>query len=228
MISFENIPGLLSGEDFYKTVLEYMPAFIYINEFVEPANYESMRMTWINKTGENFIGYSKEEAISLGFELFSKILHPDDLEIIKTTADFASKGEIGSQYVIMQRAKSANSGDYVWLYGKTMLLEVFDNHQPKKSLNVCFEITDQMHTENQLKEALKEISRLKNELKIAKLGKREKEILELISKGYTDKEIGLTLHISVSTAKTHRNKLIKKIGVKNTATLVAFSKESGF
>ena len=53
-----------------------------------------------------------------------------------------------------------------------------------------------------------------------KLTKREKEILELISKGQTSDEIAVKLFISIATVNTHRQNLIKKFNVKNTASLI--------
>jgi len=53
-----------------------------------------------------------------------------------------------------------------------------------------------------------------------KLTDREKEVLQLIVQGYTTREIAEYLYISKCTVETHRLHLIRKIGVKNTASLV--------
>jgi two-component system response regulator EvgA len=41
---------------------------------------------------------------------------------------------------------------------------------------------------------------------------RERQVLKYIATGYSDKEIGEILFISISNAKTHRKRIIKKIG----------------
>ena len=51
------------------------------------------------------------------------------------------------------------------------------------------------------------------------LTSREREILQLIGEGYTTKEIAWQLFISPGTADTHRNNLMKKLGVHNVAGL---------
>ena len=51
---------------------------------------------------------------------------------------------------------------------------------------------------------------------------REKEILEYISKEYTNKEIASELFISRRTVDTHRRNLLLKLDVKNTAGLVRY------
>lgn len=49
---------------------------------------------------------------------------------------------------------------------------------------------------------------------------REIDVIRLISTGMTDKEIGEKLKVSIHTAKTHRKRILKKLGLRNTAALV--------
>jgi DNA-binding NarL/FixJ family response regulator len=55
------------------------------------------------------------------------------------------------------------------------------------------------------------------------LSQRELEVLDLICKQYTAQEIGEKLFISTRTVDGHRNNLLEKTGMKNTAGLVVFS-----
>ncbi|MEN8827186.1 MAG: response regulator transcription factor [Flavobacteriales bacterium] len=52
------------------------------------------------------------------------------------------------------------------------------------------------------------------------LTKRETEIFELIGKGFTNKEISALLSISKRTVDAHRQNILKKFDVHNTAELV--------
>jgi len=56
---------------------------------------------------------------------------------------------------------------------------------------------------------------------------REKKILKLIVNGNTDKEIAVALNISIHTAKTHRKKIIHKLCLKNSRTLIRYAIEHG-
>lgn len=58
-----------------------------------------------------------------------------------------------------------------------------------------------------------------------KLSAREMEILQLISKGHTTKEIASQLYISTRTVETHRVNMMKKLYAKNVAELVNKAKE---
>ncbi|WP_010135120.1 response regulator [Ochrovirga pacifica] len=53
-----------------------------------------------------------------------------------------------------------------------------------------------------------------------KLTKKETQILEMISKGMTTKEIATKLYISTRTVETHRSNMLKKLEVKNTVELL--------
>jgi len=52
------------------------------------------------------------------------------------------------------------------------------------------------------------------------LSKKETEVLGLISKGFTTKDIATKLFVSTRTIETHRNSILKKLEVKNTAELI--------
>ncbi|KAA5532241.1 response regulator transcription factor [Taibaiella lutea] len=62
---------------------------------------------------------------------------------------------------------------------------------------------------------------------IPELTQREKEIIRLIAKEYTTKEISEQLFISYRTAENHRYNLIQKLDVKNTAGLVKVAIQLG-
>ena len=59
------------------------------------------------------------------------------------------------------------------------------------------------------------------------LSKREKEVLSLISEGYTNTKIADILFLSSHTVTTHRKNIMFKLGVKNTAGIVMYAVKSG-
>lgn len=52
---------------------------------------------------------------------------------------------------------------------------------------------------------------------------REKSVLKMISEGFTNAEIAVTLSLSVATVNTHRNNMLAKLNLPNTAALVRFA-----
>ena len=59
------------------------------------------------------------------------------------------------------------------------------------------------------------------------LTRREKEIMEMIARGLTNKEIAESLTISPRTVQTHRSNIMEKLDLKNTAELVKYAIDRG-
>ena len=66
------------------------------------------------------------------------------------------------------------------------------------------------------------LSTPKKELANKKLSKRELDVLKLVIKGQSNKQIGEALFISVHTVVTHRKNIIQKLGIKSTAGLAIY------
>lgn len=62
---------------------------------------------------------------------------------------------------------------------------------------------------------------------VPRLTRREKEILELIGRGYTTQQIAGELFISTHTVESHRKNLMEKFGVPNTATVIKMATDFG-
>lgn len=59
------------------------------------------------------------------------------------------------------------------------------------------------------------------------LSSREREILKLTAEGDTNKKIAVKLSISNRTVEHHRANIMKKIGVKNVASLIKYAVKAG-
>lgn len=81
--------------------------------------------------------------------------------------------------------------------------------------NVLQAIQDTANTKARAQKTLDDLS--------VKLTNREKQILELICKEYSNSEIGELLHLSSRTIEGHRINLLTKTGCRNTAGLVLFA-----
>ena len=58
--------------------------------------------------------------------------------------------------------------------------------------------------------------------------RRELEILKCLDEGLSSKEIGAKLFISKTTVDTHRQKMLRKLNLPNTAALLSKAKEEGW
>ena len=63
--------------------------------------------------------------------------------------------------------------------------------------------------------------------KIVNITKREREILQLIAEGFTNKEIASKLKLSLNTVHVHRNNIMQKLDIHKQADLIRFAIKEG-
>jgi DNA-binding NarL/FixJ family response regulator len=58
---------------------------------------------------------------------------------------------------------------------------------------------------------------------VDKLSGRERQVLQLIAEGRVNKEIAVLLDVGLSTIESHRKRIMEKLDLHNTASLVRFA-----
>jgi two-component system response regulator NreC len=67
----------------------------------------------------------------------------------------------------------------------------------------------------------------KNYISADPLSQRERQVLQLVSEGNSTKDIAVHLGISAKTAESHRTRLMKKLDIHETASLVRYAIRRG-
>ncbi len=57
---------------------------------------------------------------------------------------------------------------------------------------------------------------------------RELQVMEMLARGMTNREIALHLDISIKTVDTHRGHVLKKLGLRNNSELTRFAVKHGY
>lgn len=63
--------------------------------------------------------------------------------------------------------------------------------------------------------------------KLTRLSPREREVVQLVTEGKASKEIATILHMSVSTAETHRSNILRKLKLHSIAEMVMYAVRNG-
>jgi DNA-binding NarL/FixJ family response regulator len=79
----------------------------------------------------------------------------------------------------------------------------------------------------QLREHLVTPSAREGETDLTRLTDRERQVLQLIAEGKSNKEVAVILDVGVSTIDSHRKHILEKLGLHNTADLVRFAIRHG-
>ncbi|MFV0592052.1 MAG: response regulator transcription factor [Draconibacterium sp.] len=172
---------------------------------------------------ENVLGYFPASIIGNGWELWYKKINPAEAQAIKDKIIFLKKEIICG---VSPKALSFNYhirarfGKLVLINHELSLYRIQDHFI---ALNYLYDISQKEKIERLLGD--KKPAVLQNAGNIP-ISKREKEVLVLISKGFSSKQIADELYISNHTAVAHRKSLIEKFNVKNTAQLIKEASKS--
>lgn len=146
----------------------------------------------------------------------------DGIELTKKIKKL-SKGEIkvlilsmhADNYHIKQCFEAGANGYLLKDFDKSELFAAIDkvmNHEVYTSKTVSTILATNYINQ--------EFSNKQNSIVNFEVTKREKEIIELISAGYSNKEIAEKINLSTSTVDVHRYNILKKLNVKNTAEMI--------
>jgi two-component system, NarL family, response regulator NreC len=218
---FASFANLKTNETTYylaNQVFNDIHAFVFIFDF------EKRMPVWINKYYETKMGYSLNDLEKVTSKEFLNLLHPDSLNV------FLDRMVNYNNYLSTDRKTiyklKTKSGDWINLMISTSVFKRNPDDTIKYLIGYGVEIIgDELH------DSITELQKLelKNShlLTFENLSKRETEIIAYIGNCFTDKEIAEKLKLSINTTKTHRKRIIKKLGLKNTASLVKLAVESG-
>lgn len=209
---------------FYREILDKVKVNIYISQINDVNDLTQSRMIWMNKPCTDMTGYSIEEAYEMGYHFFVAVQPPESVEVAAQSVGFLALKE-GDSFHGITKQQGKDKKNY-WYQGYCMLLHE-KNGKPWHLLTGNVNIQDEIHTQLQLIELQKENHRIKNQLKITMLTKREKEILCLIASGKNDREISEESFTSLSTVHTHRKNIHRKLGKTKAAELAVFASEIG-
>lgn len=205
---------------FLERIVHEVPANIYVSDL-------EVGLVWCNRTNEESLGYSLEEIRQMGgMAYLQAIVHPEDQNIPEDSISHYQQFD-SAEYGGVFRAKHKAEQEYKWYIGWAKAFSKNVEGEVKEILCVDVDMSPKMNTEGQLVAALKENLKKQNRLLVNNLRKREIEILGLICKGLSSKEIAARLFISPNTVSTHRKSIQKKLGTSNVADLVSLVKEAG-
>lgn len=192
-----------------------------INALVCIIDLKPLKIIWANKYLLHKLGYSIVELNNFSSEALTNLIHPDfhinlDDEIIQSLSDKSKE----KHSIFRIKTKDGR-----WL-GTIFSISSFEINEEDMQLliyGIDFELEEALNQLHILEDSNYESYRIE----IARLLTcRQLMVLKHISKGKTDKEIADILSISIHTAKTHRKKIIHKLGFRNTGTLINFAIEN--
>jgi PAS domain S-box-containing protein len=194
-----------SGEERFRLLADAAPIMIWMSG-------ADALCTYFNRAWLEFRGRTLEEELGNGW---TEGLHPDDRDICIGTylKSFSARQPFRMQYRL-QRA----GGDYRW---------VEDAGVPRHAENGAF--AGFMGSAIDISDRRRAIFTPDEESvrMVFSLTERERQVLVLIAGGKSTKEAAARLGISYKTADSHRSRILEKLGVHETASMVRYAIRAG-
>lgn len=193
---------------------------------------------YISKNYASIFGYNLQEVEKEGWEIFDKDYHPEDLyHLMEAGIYFIKMGlalpaeTIKDYKLIYDYRRKNKQGQYIRVIEQQNVLELDKNNNiwlalsildisPDKDISIPFRC-------RLINSKTAELFHFPPEEELPKLSSREIEILGLIAKGLISKQIADKLYISVNTVNTHRQRIIEKLNVSNTAEAIQYASRLG-
>jgi len=192
------------AEQYFRELLDAVPVMVWIS------GTDAM-CTFFNRTWLDFRGRRPEEEMGNGW---TEGLHPDDRDLCLETylKAFSARQPFRVQY----RLQKAN-GDYAWV-------EVNGTPRARNGNFVGFMGTAIDVSERRRRSFTPDDHSVRL---VFSLTERERQVLVLIADGKSTKEAATTLGISYKTADSHRSRILEKLGVHETASMVRYAIRAG-
>jgi PAS domain S-box-containing protein len=194
-----------TSEEAFRSLADAAPVMIWMS------NHEA-ECTYFNRAWLDFRGRTLEQETGNGW---TEGLHPDDRDLCLETylKSFSSRQAFRMQY----RLRRAD-GEFVWVE-VAGVPRYHDNGDFAGFMASAIDVSDRKRGFFTPDE---ESVRM-----VFALTERERQVLVLIAGGRSTKEAAARLGISYKTADSHRSRILEKLGVHETASMVRYAIRAG-
>ncbi len=211
------------------------------NSAISIYDMSKMQHVYISSTFEDLLGWNLEEAVKPGHEYIDSLMHPDDYHRLNKAAfgffelimKVKKKDRANMEHykMVMDYRTKGKDGSYVRVIEQHKVLEIDPDDNFWLSLSTL-DISPDQDVESVCRYRLVnsktgELYHLPNLALYSSLSMREQEVLQLLAKGLISKQIADQLFISVNTVNTHRQRILEKLEVSNTAEAVQHARRLG-
>ncbi len=203
-LSRQKLKSRRKAEEAFQLLADAAPVMIWV------ADADAL-CTYFNKTWLEFRGRSMQEEMGNGW---AEGLHPDDRDLC--VAAHLKCFEARQGFRMEYRLRRAD-GEYRWMEATGV---------PRHEDNTfCGFLGSAADVTNRRNPGLAPDQRAVSS--VFSLTDRERQVLLLIAEGKSTKEAAMRLGISYKTADSHRSRILEKLGVHETASMVRYAIRAG-
>jgi DNA-binding CsgD family transcriptional regulator len=171
----------------------------------------------MDQESESLFHLHPQEIEAMQGDFVTKYVHQDTIErVFPRIVTFAQQADNTAVYSDFQQVKLRNEEGYEYV-----LTSAKSIGQGESLVLFSIPVVSLGGVSKKIIQVLEEDEFVRKHFQyFNRLGKREKEIIQFIALGKTNKEVGEIMCISELTVKTHRKNIKQKLNIKSTAELI--------
>lgn len=188
---------------------------------------------YVSANCKAILGYDATTMRQMSLQEFTKLVHPEDFHGVHKCFAAINALEpynpLDYRFEMHYRIKDMN-GNYRYLFDEKMVL--MNNDGRLIHLSSMRDITSdekfydvKLNIHRRIGGTFKKLQTYIPRQSSSTFTPRQKDITNLIKKGFTNMEIARSLSVSVNTVRNHKSLLFKKAKVKNSIELASISRE---
>jgi DNA-binding CsgD family transcriptional regulator len=199
---------------------EHIPGVVIIHRIAD------MSVVYMSARGQKILGVNQQELVAMGPDYYNRFFNPEEekMHVQKMTA-LLQKNNNDDIIALFQQVMSAVRHAWEWYCTSVKIFMWDEAGKPLLTIAVAIPIDPKHHISTKIERLLDENNFLRNNYeRFSALTKREKEILKCLALGRTSAEVSRELHISVTTAETHRKNIKRKLDITSSFDLSMYAR----
>jgi DNA-binding CsgD family transcriptional regulator len=204
-------------------ISSYIPGVIVIHDI-------DFNVVYLSPNGLQDIGITLEALQDLGSKYIDIYYPPEDIEeYLPQLKELIERNDPDEKFSYFQQVKYVEKGgNWVWNMVDFKIFAWDEVGKPLLTIVIGTRIDQVPDLIIQAQKTRQDNNFIREKYQLfSKLGKREKEVLKHVALGYNTSEIAGMLHISYTTAETHRRNIRKKLNVDTSMDLVQYARAFG-
>lgn len=192
-------------------------------------NLQDSTVVYMSKWGRDYLGVTNEELQQMGIDYHNRFFNPEDVKDYGPKIfDLLARNNDDEFVAYFQEVRRSPQHEWRWYLSATRIFFRNEMGNPLLTLTTALPVDAQHLIAAKAQRLLEENNFLRqNHHAFDQLTKREKEILRLMAMGVSSEEMAQQLHISETTASTHRRNVKRKLKIANNYDTIRFAQAFG-
>jgi DNA-binding CsgD family transcriptional regulator len=180
---------------------------------------------YMSAWGRNYLDVTMAELDAMGTEYHARFFNPEDAkDYVPKIMGMLERNNDDEMVTCFQQVRQSPEHDWAWFLSATKVILRDEKGLPVLILTTALPVDAQHHMAIKAQRLLEANNFLRNNYHVFdQLTKREKEILRMMALGITSGKMAKKLHISETTASTHRRNIKRKLKIESNYDVTRYA-----